>query len=74
MVGNVREWTSTAYRPYPYQANDGREDLNDETSKVLRGGTWKYGPQGARAAYRTYNHPTFTFNYVGARLARDVRI
>ena len=26
MHGNAAEWTRTAYRPYPYNAADGRDD------------------------------------------------
>ena len=38
--GNVAEWCRTSYRPYPYRDGDGRNDLNVEEAKVVRGGSW----------------------------------
>ncbi|HET9916243.1 MAG TPA: SUMF1/EgtB/PvdO family nonheme iron enzyme [Candidatus Binatia bacterium] len=37
-AGNGWEWVSSAYRPYPYNAKDGREDLNKEIVRATRGG------------------------------------
>lgn len=38
MAGNTWEWVSSAYRPYPYNANDGREDLQAGPARATRGG------------------------------------
>jgi formylglycine-generating enzyme required for sulfatase activity len=37
MAGNVGEWTSSLYRPYPYRADDGREDPAAEGVRVVDG-------------------------------------
>jgi len=35
MLGNLREWTSTAFRPYPYRTDDGREPYTGATGRVV---------------------------------------
>lgn len=44
MAGSLAEWTSTLYRPYPYRADDGREDLSAPGERVTRGGEYFYQP------------------------------
>jgi formylglycine-generating enzyme required for sulfatase activity len=72
MAGNVWEWTSTTYKPYPYQTRDGREGRGNRESKVLRGGSWMLEPRYARAASRLSYVPSQSFNALGVRLARSV--
>jgi formylglycine-generating enzyme required for sulfatase activity len=38
MAGNAWEWVSSAYRPYPYRADDGREDPDADAVRGTRGG------------------------------------
>ena len=38
MAGNAWEWAASAYRPYPYRADDGREDLKPGPIRATRGG------------------------------------
>ena len=59
MAGNVWEWTSSLYWAYPYQADDGREDLSTPESRVLRGGSWLDFYDSARAAYRRSYVPAY---------------
>lgn len=37
LLGNLREWTSTILRPYPYNPGDGREGFSGDGSVVVRG-------------------------------------
>jgi formylglycine-generating enzyme required for sulfatase activity len=68
MHGNVAEWTHSAYRPYPYAANDGREDIRLNERRVVRGGSWRDRPYRSTASYRLgYQKYQRVFN-VGFRI------
>lgn len=69
--GNAAEWTRSAYRPYPYRDDDGRNDpgaLVEGTERVVRGGSWSDRPFRATASYRLpYRQYQRVFN-VGFRI------
>ena len=52
MHGNVAEWTLSTFKPYPYRADDGRNEATLKGLKVARGGSWRDRAQRGRAAYR----------------------
>jgi formylglycine-generating enzyme required for sulfatase activity len=71
MAGNVEEWTSSVYFPYP-----GGKLIEDDISKacgssyyVLRGGSFARGGDLARCARRHGPHPDLPFRFRGFRLA-----
>ena len=68
MVGNVWEWTGTLFRPYPYDADDGRESQEASGWRVLRGGSWQNDLDRARCTARLDGDFLF-FNNVGFRCA-----
>ena len=68
LAGNVWEWTSSVFQPYPYAADDGRERRDVEGFRVLRGGSWNYPAQGARTARRGNADPSFIRGSFGFRL------
>jgi len=74
MSGNVWEWTSTIYSfPYPYNANDGRENDADVNSKrTLRGGSWNWIAADTRTTARDdYAGENVASEWYGFRCARD---
>ncbi len=54
MVGNLREWTSSQYRPYPYRADDGREGPEPTATRVVRGASHDDEALALRASIRRY--------------------
>jgi eukaryotic-like serine/threonine-protein kinase len=73
MAGNVWEWVSSLYKLYPYDANDGRENLNFSGDRVLRGGSWNNYDVDARSANRNWLAPTYSIgiSILGFRCARS---
>lgn len=57
MAGNVWEWTSSHFAPYPYDSTDGRENPSSDKLRVLRGGAWLLEPRVARTTCRNSEHP-----------------
>ncbi len=68
MAGNVWEWTSSIYKPYPYNASDGRERAEPTKNHVLRGGEWNSSAQRARVACRDHRR-SLNPDFGGFRLA-----
>ncbi len=68
MIGNVWEWTRSLYKPYPYDAGDGREDVRAKGDRSLRGGAFYLIQRYARVAYRFYIIDSRNL-YVGFRVS-----
>jgi formylglycine-generating enzyme required for sulfatase activity len=69
--GNAAEWTASAYRPYPYNANDGREQPTPADRIVVRGGSWYDKPERCRSAFRQSYLPEQGIYDVGFRVVCD---
>jgi len=57
MIGNVWEWTSSAFLPYPGFLRDPYKEYSEPwfgNHKVLRGGCFTTSPRIARATYRNF--------------------
>jgi formylglycine-generating enzyme required for sulfatase activity/energy-coupling factor transporter ATP-binding protein EcfA2 len=70
MSGNVWEWCSSLYQSYPYQADDGRENLEGDGQRVLRGGSWGDDHNYARTKFRGKALPDVRFSTIGFRYVR----
>lgn len=74
MLGNVWEWAQDCYaESYNVDPDDGSPYEPDKCEyRVLRGGSWNYGPRYLRSANRYGYRPGLRYFINGFRLARTL--
>lgn len=74
MLGNVWEWTCSAYQVRRLQGGDAcvLAAPAPDTPRVLRGGSWNYGPSRVRSANRNFAKPDTRFFDVGFRVVSEL--
>ncbi|MFN8468677.1 MAG: SUMF1/EgtB/PvdO family nonheme iron enzyme [Caldilineaceae bacterium] len=73
MAGNVWEWTNSAQAPYPYDPNDGRENVGADQEHVMRGGSFTMESSSARCTARFKVLGNLKFDNLGLRVAVTAR-
>lgn len=75
LAGNVWEWTSSAFLPYPgfeaYPYDGYSKDHMKGAHRVCRGGSWATSPSILRRSFRNWYVPTYRQGFLGLRLAED---
>ena len=76
LAGNEAEWTSSLFKPYPYDATDGREDPKASGQRVTRGGdhVFDVAPDQLTGYFRDgfSRNPRRGHRHIGFRCAKDV--
>ncbi len=75
MAGQVWEWTTSIYQPYPYQPEDGREHLGTSAPRVARGGSSSSPAIGLTSTSREVVFPARMATghaYIGFRCAKSL--
>ena len=72
LAGNVREWCSSRFTPYPYNPKDGREDRSQTVLRVLRGGAFSEPADWYDPALRHGERPERRLSCNGLRIARSI--
>lgn len=76
MAGSLAEWTSSLYKPYPYDASDGREQPTAPGERVTRGGDYVFDTTADRLTgfFRSgYSRaPKNGHRHIGFRCAQSI--
>lgn len=77
MIGDVWEWTSSRFSPYPgfasFPYREYSEVFYGPDYRVLRGGSWATHAGAARGTFRNWDFPIRRQIFAGFRCARDAR-
>ncbi|MBW3609957.1 MAG: ergothioneine biosynthesis protein EgtB [Actinobacteria bacterium] len=75
MVGDVWEWTSSDFGPYPgfraFPYKEYSQVFWGSDHKVLRGGSWATHRSAVRCTFRNWDYPIRRQIFAGLRCARD---
>jgi iron(II)-dependent oxidoreductase len=75
MIGDVWEWTSSDFTPYPGYASFPYPEYSEvffgSEYKVLRGGSWATRPGAIRTTFRNWDYPIRRHIFSGFRCARS---
>jgi iron(II)-dependent oxidoreductase len=75
MIGDVWEWTSSEFTPYPgfsvFPYAEYSAPFFGAEYRVLRGGSWATAPLVARTTFRNWDYPIRRQIFSGFRCARD---
>lgn len=75
MSGNTWEWVNSRYEDYPYNADDGRENMEGDGLRVFRGGTYGLDSFYARSTFRdSFSAWTRGFSFRCARTYQPVDV
>ena len=69
MSGNVDEWCNDWLGKYNKGSQTNPQGPSKGSSRVLRGGSWKYSAGGCRVSFRNFRSPDGSYNNLGLRLA-----
>lgn len=73
MLGNVGEWTTDVYGPYPRVGED-KDPAGPGTgsTRVVRGGSWRSFPPALRCAARVGTPASYQLPHVGLRVVQEI--
>jgi sulfatase modifying factor 1 len=71
MIGNALQWCGDWFAEYPSGPVENPQGPPEGKERVLRGGSFIYGPRHCRCAFRGRNSPDFQNFYVGFRVLME---
>jgi iron(II)-dependent oxidoreductase len=75
MIGDVWEWTASAFGPHPgfeaFPYEEYSAVFHGDSYRVLRGGSWATHPSACRTTFRNWDLPIRRQIFAGFRCARD---